>query len=455
MFCQNCGKSIPDGTSTCPYCGQITSSENQANNNEAKSKKVSGKKNTFAMVASIVALCAVAVLIWVFVINPSRYTPIYVLESDDEYNYEYDENGLCISMSNDVDTYTFEYEYDEQNRPLKRYSSLNGGDKILSSEYEYGDNGNLARLTIYDPEDSENFRTWEYDEKGRAVYCENYSDGLPVPLFANYANEDIWFEYDDNDRVTSWYQEVYASPEIYESLLPGITDEFGTEEQLLYTSEYVYEYDESGRVTSLTATDYHSRLGAYLQSLDIDDVAATYVTQLNFEYSKDKIIISGSDSTTYEDGSKEDIHNDIYYENILSYSDNGDTIASYINGSGNTVEIGDLNTDCDINSIELGYFGLRWVDDFWEYGVKTGTVAGFEMDFLFLQSYPFELRVHGTDNSGNNIEYILQPWKYGHRYLKLEDGRVVCWPGVDMDIMNSFALCIDEDQENMTYTVLQ
>ncbi len=455
MFCQNCGKNVSDDASVCPYCGQSLSSDNPVENSENENKKPAGKKSTVAMVLSAVAICAVAVLIWVFVINPSRYTPVYVLESDDEFNYEYDENGLCISMRNDVDEYAFEYEYDEQNRPLKRYSSLNGADKVLSSEYEYNSDGNLQRLTIYDPEDSENIRVWEYDEKGRAIYCGNYSDGLPVPLFASYANEDIWFEYDENDRVTSWYQEVHVSPEIYESLVPGITDQFGSEEQLIYTSEYIYEYDESGRVTSLSATEYHSKLGAYLQSLNSDDPAATYVTQLNFEYSKDKIIISGNDSTTYEDDSKDDISTDIYYENILSYSDNGDTIASYTNGSGKTVEIGELNTDCNISSIELGYFGLRWIDNFWEYGEKTGTVAGFEMDFLFLQSYPFELRVRGADNSGNSIEYILQPWKYGHRYLKLEEGRVVCWPGVDMDIMNSFALCIEEDQENLTYKALQ
>ena len=60
MFCQKCGKEIPNEANVCPYCGVAASSQNKPVQNQPANKK--GKKKKGCLIA-VIAVVAIFILI--------------------------------------------------------------------------------------------------------------------------------------------------------------------------------------------------------------------------------------------------------------------------------------------------------------------------------------------------------------------------------------------------------
>lgn len=187
--------------------------------------------------------------------------------------YEYDEKGNVLVYEENVEVNVDGQVYSEQRRVEYTYDadgvllsekSEDGYGFVTSTEYEYGDNGKIAKATIsegIDGIDMITYRTYEYDENDvlrktvdsddfgeTGVYEEYNEKGDLIKWVGIFGTEATYeYEYDENGNRIKWVGNL------------GITttyeyDENGNcikEADAVQTT--TYEYDEHGNTCSASA----------------------------------------------------------------------------------------------------------------------------------------------------------------------------------------------------------
>jgi hypothetical protein len=348
MFCINCGKSLPDNSKFCGYCGTVQ----QANQEAApvqmpaqpqapvsaqpqapvkKQKKKVSKK--FLMIVSLILAAAVlvsSVLYFVFF----RKETIYVMVKQTRFSggekmwqqeYEYDEAGRLLSVSKDlaehedvwndqlgvfeyialpcdgVEDQRSEYEYDEYGQLTEQNSIEWRG----SYEYDYDDDGHIDSYDFSYFSSMDNSSTYEVSYHGDNIESITYK-GNDIPL--------IELEYDKKDRLTAVikyereattrYEYSYKGDHLvsFETYWGNAVHTDKNEEknyQLFSGREYEYDGDLLIQETIYDEMGYRQKIKYKYDDEGFLKKKTLYGSEISFECDEQGNIIKAK----YEDGS--------------------------------------------------------------------------------------------------------------------------------------------------------
>ena len=391
----------------------------------------------------------------------------YVLSGDGEYEYAYNDKGLCIeARSEDGETLTFSYEYDGEGRPVVRYVEADSEKSILE-KYEYDGEGRLRRLTVY--EGDEERSVWEYDEKGRVAR----GRGLPVtvPMLPGLPySEAENVQWDSEGRLLSASFPLWrpldgfaysalgsaAAADQIDALceqLREVAKSAGMEANPdgLYLSMRIteeFQYDRAGRatlfsiVTETTPLEIYARTGTAKAQKAVDSIEITY---------RSASIHFLATSYRYTDG--------VLVGDPMRVEWDYEIVA----GSGSLpVEAGGLSTDvygaldCRVDSAEIGLFGILWREGVTNvYGELHGGFIGLDPTALrpYLRQGLFQcMHITGTGPNGEAVEYFLWPDMMGRqRCQKFTDGLYTMPASDEMDLKKQKQYVMEYDQDEYTY----
>lgn len=139
MFCQKCGKQLPDSSAFCPACGTPQGADGAASVRKAPSKKTIG-----AIVSGITVLILAAVF---FVLAPSnrlsgKYANGTSYNGDYYYILEFKSNDTCL-WTQEGSTFSGTYEYFDGEYII----SINGNGYYLSTTFRAEKRGDSLYLT--------------------------------------------------------------------------------------------------------------------------------------------------------------------------------------------------------------------------------------------------------------------------------------------------------------------
>ncbi len=391
----------------------------------------------------------------------------FVLSTDGEYEYTYNETGLCVSAKDGSgNILSFSYDLDEAGHPLVRYMEKDGV-KTVFEKYAFDGSGVLRTLTVYG-EDGEAETVWQYDGSGRAISGTGLPVKTPYAPFLPGSDPDS-IKWDSKGRLVS-----VSFPESYplslfalnalpagtaEEKMDSFTERLGeaaakngmkADENGLYLRERLteeYEYDRRGRVTKWTCTMERSPLTAYAEYGAWE--SRKTVTEVSVTYRSGSVSFRSS-ASGYRDGksSGEPLRTEFEYK--ISNSD------------GLPVESGPLSTDvydaldCAVGSAEIGLFGVTWREGLVNYyGELHGGFAGLD---LYSKSSNLSaggmqsLRITGTGKNGELIEYTLWPDPYGRQLCqKFTDGLCTMPVSLEQDMQKRNQFVMTEDRDLFTY----
>ena len=503
MFCSFCGAPIPRPEKTEKSVSVVSGQAEYAANGRGTVKEASisaeplkkKKKTVLWIVPGVVILAVIVLAVLYFTgkielpfgktgkTDPSsgktgrdtRNFAVngYVLAGDDQYKYEYNEKGLCISArSDDGEEIAFSYDYDDHDRPITRYIKTGSG-KSVYEKYKYDDKGWLKRLEIY--EDGELKTVWRYDENGRAVSCEGIGVTEPnTPGFPLSAAEDI--KWDDEGRLLSisfpvkrpldafvyYYAGVDASESKKEQYRKTLSDFISSngikaDKDGMYLDELIiekYQYDDQGRLIKYTITDEHSQLSRFVNTRGAKTSEYRTVNEIEFSYNRSSIDLVIT-MTNHEGGeaAKEILHTDYKYD--ISYGPDSLPVSAGPEKRPVSIDIYD-KLDCRIDSAEIGLFGVFWREGMTNYlGELHGGFAGSDLynapSTLQIGGYQ-QLHVLGTGANGEKIEYYLWPDTLGRqRCQKFTDGLYTMPASIEMDVQKKSLYVMNEDRDVFVY----
>lgn len=171
--------------------------------------------------------------------------------------YGYNENGRLDSMhvlETGYESYR-KYVYDDDGNAVREDGYQRMGDKykqVWHVDYTYDAEGRLLTRMNYNSMGSDDFSlsgkmVWEYDANGNVAFVRTYFPSWTVPDGFDLFSEERYV-YDGNGLLTE--KETWLTP--FSTMDP---------DEMYRSSNTVYTYDESGRLTLTVNTEYDESTG--------------------------------------------------------------------------------------------------------------------------------------------------------------------------------------------------
>lgn len=353
MFCNKCGKALPEQSQFCPYCGTTqdaavpkaepveaapqyqtagqASHVNACPAVEEKPKKKKSKKKLIIIIAAIVTVLALVAGLLVWFRMGGKQT-IYVRTVSRVYNaagqvvqldtYEYNDRGMMLSFQRDLgqaeEVWNDEYwVYEPVAGPIDGTV-----DSYLT--FQYNEQGDVTYV-----KDSYSFSTssgyeYEYD------YEWEYEDDLPVSAVMKNASDstlkfndtEYQFTYDEDENLTHIFY-VNSKGEAHYIYKMAYDEEGRLTRYISCEKEgdliYDFDYNEDGLVEEIA----FSR-GRNSANTDDVDVVGNSTVRTELKYTEDGQLkkFGGSVSYSYDDGK---LVKKVEGESLYKFKYDGDT----------------------------------------------------------------------------------------------------------------------------------